>query len=116
MALQARRLAEVVVTRELKLIDSVRSGGLAPIGADGRLLDGSHEISQQWSFALKHHPENPDGILYRARHDPARMSYALFDNAQDALTERNLGSLADPANTLLLADILNTYNFGLLKS
>jgi len=113
-ALRARLLAEVEVTRELRLIDLADSGGLARIGADGRLLDGSHKISQRWSFALKNHPANPDGILYRARHDPARMSYALFDNAAGALSERSMGSLADSANAPLLADILNTYDFGLV--
>jgi len=114
VALQARLLAEVVVTRECNLIDGAHSGGLARIGADGRLLDGPHDISQRWSLALKQHPANPDGILYLARHDPARMAYALFDNVEAALTARSMGSLADPANAPLLADILNTYNFGLV--
>ena len=114
IALKARFLAEVEVRHDLRLIDLANSGGLARIGADGRLLDGPHDISQRWSLALKHHPANPDGILYRARHDPARFAYALFDNVQNALTARTRGSLADPANVLLLADILKTYNFGLV--
>jgi hypothetical protein len=112
--LQAHLLAEIEVTRDLTLIDLANSGGLARIGADGRLLDGSHEISRRWSLALKHHPTNPDGILYRARHDQARLSYALYDSAQDALNEISSISLADPANARLLANILNTYKFGLL--
>ncbi len=113
-ALQARFLTEVTATRELRLVDLASSGGLARIGADGRLLDGPHNLSQRWSLALKHHPAMPDGILYRARHDPARMAYVLFDHAQDALEERSMGSLADPANAALLAEILNTYKFGLV--
>jgi hypothetical protein len=113
-ALQARLLSEVAVTSALKVIDLVSSGGLARIGADGRLLDGPHELSQRWSFALKHHPVNPDGIKYRPRHDQSRTSYALFDSAQSALTEQSLGSLADAANASLLTDVLNTYNFGLV--
>lgn len=113
-ALQERLLAEVEVTRDLSLIDLANSGGLARIGADGRLLDGPHEISQRWSLALKHHPTSPDGIVYRARHDQARFSYALFDNVKDALRERPRGSLADLANAPLLADILKIYSFGLV--
>jgi hypothetical protein len=114
-AMQARILSEIEVTSELKVIDLVTSGGLTRIGADARLFDGPHEISQRWSLALKYHPVNPDGIMYRARHDPSRTAYALFDNADGALTERSVGSLADSTNTLLLADILNTYNFGLVE-
>jgi hypothetical protein len=113
-ALQARILSEIEVTRDLKVIDLVTSGGLTRIGGDARLFDGAYEISRRWSLALKHHPVNPDGIMYRARHDPSRTAYALFDNADGALTERSMGSLADSTNTSLLADILNTYNFGLV--
>jgi hypothetical protein len=113
-ALKARVLSEIEVTSELKILDLASSGGLTRIGADARLFDGDHAISQRWSLALRHHPVNADGIMYRARHDPSRVSYALFDNVQTALKERSMGSLADSTNALLLADILNTYNFGLV--
>ena len=38
----------------------------------------------------------------------------IFDRAADALTETDLGSLADPHNTALLARMLDTYGLGLI--
>jgi hypothetical protein len=113
-ALSAKGLARVETSRDIRLIDLVSTGGLARIGADGRLCDGDHQIARRWSQALRDHPSRPDGLYYRARHDPSLTACALFDHVTDALAATKLGPLSNPRNAVLLADILNTYGFSLI--
>jgi hypothetical protein len=41
---------------------------------------------------------------------------AIFDRAASALTATSLGSLADPRNAALLADLLDTYDYALIDT
>ena len=41
-------------------------------------------IAQRWSRALWEHPQQPDGIIYRSRHDPSKVCAALFDRCASA--------------------------------
>lgn len=111
--IEARRLAGFEVLRPLKLVDLCNSGGLARIGADAGLLSGPHEGSQRWSAALRSHPIKHDGILYPARHDPARSACAIFDCPSSVFRVSRHGSFLDSRNIHLLQSILNTYDFGL---
>lgn len=113
-ALEQRHLSYLEVTEPLRLLDLSTSGGLTRIGADARLLSGSHAIAQRWSTALRNHPSKPAGLVYPARHDTARNACALFDLSDSVLRVTNAGSLLEPQHTLLLAAILNTYDFGLI--
>ena len=88
--------------------------GLARIGADERLCSGSHRVAQVWSLSLWSHPDQPDGILYRARHDPERLSVAIYDRASQGLTTQALGPLIDMGDEIFA--ILDHYNFGLMGS
>jgi len=110
--LERRVLSELKLRQPLTLIDLARSGGLARIGADGRLLTGSHAVAQQWSAALRQHPVQPAGLLYPARHDIARFACALFDMPASTFQLTNTGSLADPQHSVLLGQILDVYGFG----
>ena len=109
--LRARELSLVTCSRPLKLVD-LRANGLARMGADAELTGGSDcALARRWALALHQHPRRPDGILYRARHDPARPQYT-FDRVAANIKAKRAGSLLTPA-TRLLADILDTYGFGL---
>jgi hypothetical protein len=112
--LAERERTRVMTNRPLRLVD-ITAEGLARIGADSRLASGSYAVSQRWALACYLHPSQPDGLLYRARHDPSRMAAAIYDRAAPMLTTSSLGSLADPANAALLLDILDTYGFDLLN-
>ncbi len=112
--LDQRQLAEMKVMESMKLIDLSASGGLARIGADGRLMDGSHAVAQRWSAALRNHPTKPAGILYRARHDPAKLAFAIFECPRNVFQTASRGSLRDPRNVKLLGEILDHYKFGLI--
>jgi hypothetical protein len=111
-----RGWARVLLSRPLCLIDLVRSGGLARIGADARLFAGEHSVSQRWSKALWDHHLRPDGILYPARHDPARKACALYDHCEALVTAAPLGCLGDPKHSALLGNILDTYGFELIDA
>lgn len=113
-ALKERHLSYVTIKNPLRAIDLASSGGLARIGADGRLLTGSHEIAQRWSAALRSHPVEPHGIVYPARHDVDRRACALFDLPDSSFDVFDSGSLMEPNHSVLLGSILDTYGFGLV--
>jgi hypothetical protein len=113
-ALKESRLAKLRVTQPLTLIDLAASGGLARIGADARLLSGSHALAQRWSAALRRQPQNPAGLRYPARHDVARFACALFELPHSALEVTSDESLLGSQHVALLADILEKYDIGLI--
>jgi RES domain len=110
---QQKGVSRVRFTKSLRLIDLVSSGGLARIGAEGSLSSGSgYKNSQRWSKALRDHPEKPDGIYYRSRHDPSRTACALYDNCASAV------EIVGPARSwnddpVLLGRILDHYDLGI---
>lgn len=111
--LEERELAEVKSSVDLNLVN-LTGKGLARIGADGRLHTGAHAISQRWSLALFSHPQSPDGLLYRTRHDPDMLAVALYERvAAKQVRAEPLGGLAAPANAKRVAEALDHYGFGL---
>jgi hypothetical protein len=78
-------LCPISVTNTLRLVDLTTGRGLQSIGADNRICDGAHDVSQRWSRAFWEHPSQPDGIYYRSRNAPELYSIALFDRARSAL-------------------------------
>jgi hypothetical protein len=112
--LDARAIAKIELMGSLRFIDLVDDGGLASIGADGRLATGSYRVAQQWSAALKKHPCKPDGIRYRSRHAPERIAYAIYERPPDSFSVTSMGSFTDPANEALFKRILKTYHFAVI--
>lgn len=113
-ALEERRLSHLTLKHSLSLVDLASSGALAKIGADARLFAGSHAIVQRWSVALRNHPVKADGILYPARHDPARRACAIFELPASVFEVTDAGSLIEPHHASLLGAILENYDFGLI--
>lgn len=113
-SLAVRGWAQITPVRPLRLVD-LSGNGLARIGADGRLCDGDHTVAQRWSLALWRHPASVDGLYYRARHDPSRMSVALFDRAATAVHVVPDGRLMDSRHADLLGNILDEYDFSILQ-
>jgi hypothetical protein len=112
--LRLRGLALITPKRKLRLVD-LRAQGLARMGADAELTSGpDRDLARRWARAIHDHPRQLDGILYRARHDPSRTCAAIFDRAAPELAENRLGTFHHKHNRPLLADILDTYKFGLL--
>jgi hypothetical protein len=112
--LGARELVAITAGRPLRLVD-LRAEGLARMGADAALTSGpDYGLSRRWARAIHEHPREPDGILYRARHDPARACAAIFDRAKSAIAARRAGSLRSREHRALVAAVLDTYKFGLV--
>ena len=59
------------------------------------------------------HPTGPDGILYRPRHDPARLAAAFFDRIAERVVAENMGTWMDQRTAL--ADVLDTYGVALVS-
>lgn len=112
--LDAREIARLELTEELRFIDLACSGGLTHVGADGRLLTGAYKVAQRWAAALRLHPSKPDGIRYLARHDPTRVAYAIFTRPRSTFNVTSLGSLTAPSNRALLNQLLSDYNVDLI--
>jgi len=115
--LRQYHLAEFRLERPLHLVD-LTGEGLARIGADEALCTGPYEVSQAWALALWQHPSRPEGILYRARHDPARLCVAAFDRPEVVTLMRRslhpLGSIMATPLLPLLGSILDLYGIGLV--
>lgn len=112
--LASRSIARIAVNRPLAWVDLTASG-LARIGADARLTSGDYALAQRWARALWEHPDQPDGLYYRARHDPSRPCAAFFDRAADALEligDRSFTKLDDDRH---VRAILRTYAFDVVR-
>ena len=112
--LDARAMALLELTQDLRFIDLFATGGLTRVGADSRLFAGSHMIAKQWSAAFRLHPCKPDGIRYPARHDHTGAACAIFSRPVSTFKVSSLGSLMASANRALLNDILTLYNVDLI--
>lgn len=106
-------LSRVTASRPLHLVD-LTAHGLSQLGADGRLTSGDdYALSQRWGRALWGHPQQPDGLVYRARHDPSKESVAIFDRATLVLRLRRLRRVLD--DQAHLGEILKCYGFALVE-
>jgi hypothetical protein len=109
--LAARSIATVEVRRDLRLVP-VHGSSLARLGVTAELASGrDYESSQLWSRALWEHSDQPDGILYRSRHDDSALCVALYDRAKDSLAVVQDHSLSEDPERL--ARLLRRYGLGL---
>jgi hypothetical protein len=112
--LAMRSLAIIEAIRPLMLID-LTGPGLAQIGATNLLTAGPHALAQHWSRSLWSHPSRPDGLLYRARHDPSCVCVALFSRARQFVRSVPQGGLLESAQRPKLGAVLRRYDFSLLS-
>jgi hypothetical protein len=109
---ESRSMARVRVERDLRLV-ALHGSGLARVGATASVVMGAYAVCRQWALALHAHPERPDGIRYRARHDDDGFAVALFDRAADAVTERDTHGLLAAEGAEELAAWMDRYGVGL---
>ncbi len=109
--LAGRSIATVEVRRDLRLVP-IHGSGLSRLGVTAELASGSdYEGSQLWSRALWEHGDQPDGILYRSRHDDSALCVAVYGRAKDGLAIVRDDSLAEDPQQL--ARLLRRYGLGL---
>lgn len=75
--LAARASCDLTSARDLRLA-SLHDAGLQAVGCDNAISTGPYDPCGAWADALWSHPDQPDGIAYRSRHDPAQLCLALF--------------------------------------
>ena len=109
--LERRCVAKIRFAGRLRLVN-LTGPGLAAIGADARLCVGDYRIAQLWSRAIWSHPQQPDGILYLSRHNPAILCAAVFDRAPGTDHEA-LGPFLGPRLVRRTAALLDAYGVGL---
>ncbi|NOZ85582.1 MAG: RES family NAD+ phosphorylase [Deltaproteobacteria bacterium] len=110
--LNSRDLFVVRPTEPIRLVNLSTGYGMKRVGVDNRLCTGDYEVAQHWSRAFYEHRQQPDGLRYRSRYDPSRVCAVVFDRARAKLEVKNLGKLIDNE---LLFDVLNYYEYGLIK-
>jgi hypothetical protein len=111
--LKDRALAVIRTLREVRLV-AMHGAGLHAVGATAAACTGPYGVSRAWAAALHAHPEKPDGIRYRARHDDDGFAIALFDRAEGAVLESGGAALDSPRCSRYLAEFLDRYGVGLL--
>lgn len=110
--LAIRSLARLRVRAPLRLV-SVHGSGLRRVGADASVVQGPYEVTWAWSAAFHAHPDAPDGICHRARHDDSGCSVALFERARGKVEHLDSTGLLEPAHARDLAHWLDRYDTGL---
>jgi hypothetical protein len=82
--LAALAVTTLAFTRELRLIDLHGGEAVGALGATGVVGVGPQSLARRWSNALHAHPDLPDGIEYRCRHNSDEIAIALFDRVGNA--------------------------------
>lgn len=111
--LHTRGLARIRALAPLRLV-SMHGPGLHALGATAASCTGDYAVSRAWAAALYDHPEAPDGIRYRTRHDDDEFAIALFDRAERCVADMESEPLIHPSNLGYLAECLGRYHMGLL--
>ena len=82
--LYERSLSEIACNR-LRCVD-LAGAGLRRVCCDNRIAtEKPYDTVRQWSRAFFIHPQQPDGVIYRSRHNPQFQCLALFDRSQARL-------------------------------
>ncbi len=98
------RLTNLVSQRELRLVDLHGGAAVGAIGATGVVGVGPQSLARRWSQALHGHPEIPDGIEYRCRHNSDELAIALFDRVGET-TLRPVGYTTMTADRAWLSEM-----------
>jgi RES domain len=87
--LEPSALSEIESIEPLRLCQ-LHGAGLQRIGATSVIASGHHSASRIWSLALYNHPDEPDGVFYRARFDDDVFCAAIYDRARAKLVTRSI--------------------------
>ena len=109
--LATRQVSSVEVLRKIRLV-ALHGTGLSRIGLTAEIVNQkAYGRSRHLARELWLHPNRPDGIIYRCRHDDSAFSIALFDRARDAVASVGHQTLVDDLDQL--AKLLKRYGVAL---
>jgi hypothetical protein len=78
---ETRSSSLIYCRRELKVV-RLHGGGLQMLGLDNSISTGPYEPCSAWADALWRHPQAPDGVAFRSRHDPDQVCLAIFERPE----------------------------------
>jgi hypothetical protein len=76
--IEARATSVLRCRRHLRVV-RLHGAGLQILGLDNSISTGPYEPCCAWADALWAHPEAPDGLAFRSRHDPDEICLAIFE-------------------------------------
>ena len=110
--LQSRALS-TFKAEPLKCVELAGSG-LRKLSCDNRIsTEKPYTTTHLWSRALFLHPQQPDGLVYRSRHNPRFKCLALFDRCGAKLTEVRSEPLMDPPRRAWCSVQLDRYDLAM---
>lgn len=104
--LRQREWSSIEVILPLRLV-TCYGPALTSLHTTSAISSGAYSRSRAWSAALYEHPEAPDGLQYRSRHDDDELCIALFDRAASKLSLTDTLPLLDDATGVIEA--INAY-------
>lgn len=96
----------VEVREELTLIPC-HGKALSKLGTTSAISSAAYSPSRAWAASLHAHPDAPDGLRYRSRHDDDQLCIALFDRAAQKVFVAETLPLLDPATGVI--DAIDRY-------
>lgn len=109
--LEQRALSRIENTQPLRLV-KLHGPGLVTMSATSAVASGGYSVSQPWVLALHVHPDEPDGIFYRSRHDDDAFCAAVYDRAGAKLILQRTQSLVEDVS--LLDRLAERYGFSII--
>jgi hypothetical protein len=76
--IETRATSVLHCRRNLRIV-RLHGAGLQILGLDNSISTGPYEPCGAWADALWMHPEAPDGLGFRSRHDPDEICLAIFE-------------------------------------
>jgi hypothetical protein len=113
--LAIRSLTRIRVRERLRLV-AMHGSALRGLGADASVVQGPYEVTWLWSAAFHAHPDGPDGICYRARHDDSGFAIPIFERVEPKAELLDSTGLLEPAHAREVARWLERYGVGVASS
>jgi hypothetical protein len=107
------RAASTFSAKPLRCVELTGSG-FRRLSCDNRIsTEKPYRTTHLWSRALFLHPQQPDGLVSRNRHDPRFRCLALFDRCDAKLTEARSEPLMDPPRRAWCSVQLDRYELAM---
>ena len=107
------RAVSTFYAQPLKCVELTGSG-LRQLSCDNRIsTEKPYGTTRLWSRALFLHPQQPDGLVYRSRHNPRFRCLALFDRCDAKLTDVRSEPLMDPPRRAWCSVQLDRYDLAM---
>ena len=104
--LEARQWSRLQVVAPLTLV-SCHGSALTTLQTTSAISSGAYSRSRAWAAALHSHPDGPDGLRYRSRHNDDQFCNALFDRAAASVRVIETLPLLHPSTGVI--DAINAY-------